>query len=64
MSHTEEEKLKAFQAGWNHTWKDEPQVGYYIGREHAPHTYIKIVQSVKIGDEKYMVPVTEGVGSQ
>jgi len=60
MSHNPEEKLEAFKAGWNHTWKEEPQVGYYIGREHTPHTYIKIVKSVKKDDEKYMEQVAEG----
>ena len=26
MSHSPEEKLTAFEAGWNHTWQGEPQV--------------------------------------
>lgn len=36
------------------------QVGYYIGREHAPHTFVKVVKSVQKGDALYMTEVEEG----
>merc|ERR1711907_168499 len=50
-----EQQLKSFEAGWEHEWKGEKQVGYFIGRSHPPHTHVKIVRSVTKGDENYMV---------
>mmetsp|Transcript_33027 Transcript_33027/g.77211 ORF Transcript_33027/g.77211 Transcript_33027/m.77211 type:complete len:480 (-) Transcript_33027:466-1905(-) len=43
---SEQERHEAFKAGWNHTYAEQLQVGYYIGRPHPPFTACRIVKSV------------------
>jgi acyl-CoA synthetase (AMP-forming)/AMP-acid ligase II len=43
---SEEERHAAFKAGWSHTWNEQEQVGYYIGRPHPPFTECRVVQSL------------------
>jgi acyl-CoA synthetase (AMP-forming)/AMP-acid ligase II len=51
---TEEELKLAFEAGWNHEYHGEKQVGYYIGRDHPPFTKVKIVKGIEPEQEGYM----------
>jgi len=59
-SMTEEETREAFEAGWNHEYKGDKIVGYYIGREHYPFTRIKIVKKVDPGASGFMEPCEIG----
>jgi acyl-CoA synthetase (AMP-forming)/AMP-acid ligase II len=54
------ERLAAFQRGWSHTWSDEPQPGYCVGRPHPPHTEVRIVRSTVRGEDGYFVDCEEG----
>jgi len=54
------ETMAAFEAGWHHSWSEEPCAGYYIGREHSPHTEVRIVRSVSPADPQYLVDCEEG----
>ncbi len=56
----EEQKLRAFQRGWAHTWKGESQSGYYVGRPHSPHTDVRVVRSTTRGEDGYFVQCAEG----
>ena len=38
LTHSAEERLMAFQAGWEHSWQGVAQTGYYVGRPTPPHT--------------------------
>jgi len=60
LTHSPEEKLAVFKAGWDHSYNDQPQTGYYIGRDHRPHTEAKIVKSVVRDNEDYMVECATG----
>ena len=52
---SEEARLAAFKSGWSHTWKGQPQVGYYIGRPHKPFTDCRIVTAASLsGGGKYV----------
>lgn len=60
-NHSQEERLRIFQKGWAHTYHGEPQMGYYIGRAHPPHTEVKIVRGVDpLVKNTCMVEVDEG----
>jgi acyl-CoA synthetase (AMP-forming)/AMP-acid ligase II len=59
-SMTDEETREAFEAGWNHEYKGDKIVGYYIGREHYPFTRIKIVKKVDPGAPGFMEPCEIG----
>jgi acyl-CoA synthetase (AMP-forming)/AMP-acid ligase II len=52
--------LKAFEAGWSHTYRDERTVGYYIGREHFPFTRVKVVKSIDPENKAYLEPCGTG----
>jgi acyl-CoA synthetase (AMP-forming)/AMP-acid ligase II len=52
--------LKAFEAGWSHTYRGEKTVGYYIGREHFPVTRVKVVKSTDPGNKSYLLPCDAG----
>jgi acyl-CoA synthetase (AMP-forming)/AMP-acid ligase II len=56
----EEVRLLSFQKGWAHTWKDEPKAGYYIGQQHAPHTFVKVVKATTPGSEGFLSECEEG----
>ena len=43
-----------FEAGWHHTWNGDPQVGYYVGRAHPPHTEVMVVRSVDAKSPDYL----------
>jgi acyl-CoA synthetase (AMP-forming)/AMP-acid ligase II len=51
---SEENKLKAFQKGWERRLDGEVQPGYYIGRPHYPYTEARIVQSITPDDNVFM----------
>ena len=57
---SEEQRLAAFQRGWSHTWRGEPQSGYYVGRPHPPHTECRVVRSVTRGAAGYFADCAEG----
>ena len=38
LTHTSDERLAAFQAGWNHSYNSVSQTGYYVGRPSPPYT--------------------------
>ena len=57
---TQEIRLNAFKLGWEHFWKGEASPGYYIGQDHAPNTYVKIVRSRTEGDSLYMEECSVG----
>ena len=62
---SEEERLNAFKAGWNHLYGGQPQVGYYIGRPHPPYTQCRVVRSVEPADaSKYLVDCADGEPGQ
>eukprot|EP00633_Aureoumbra_lagunensis_P006706 CAMPEP_0197309530 /NCGR_PEP_ID=MMETSP0891-20130614/8108_1 /TAXON_ID=44058 ORGANISM="Aureoumbra lagunensis, Strain CCMP1510" /NCGR_SAMPLE_ID=MMETSP0891 /ASSEMBLY_ACC=CAM_ASM_000534 /LENGTH=614 /DNA_ID=CAMNT_0042794647 /DNA_START=17 /DNA_END=1861 /DNA_ORIENTATION=+ len=47
LKNDEGQRLLAFQQGWAHEYPQGiPCIGYYIGRDHRPYTYVKIVKSV------------------
>jgi len=56
---SEAQRLRAFQKGWDNAWGGASQVGYYIGRAHAPHNEAKVVKSKEVGDAEYMVECAE-----
>ena len=56
----DEQRLAAFQRGWAHTWRGEPQPGYCIGRPHPPHTECRIVRSAERGNADYFADCAEG----
>jgi acyl-CoA synthetase (AMP-forming)/AMP-acid ligase II len=58
LSH--EHRNRAFERGWAHTWKGEPQAGYYIGRPHPPHTEVRLVRSISPERDDYLVQCEEG----
>ena len=43
---SEAERLRAYEAGWKHSYNGQEQVGYYIGRPHPPYTECRIVKSI------------------
>jgi acyl-CoA synthetase (AMP-forming)/AMP-acid ligase II len=56
----EDARLDAFRRGWAHTWRGEPQGGYYIGRPHPPYTECRVVRSVERGNADYLVDCGSG----
>ena len=40
--------------------QDENCIGYYIGREHFPHTAVRIVKSIDPSDVSYCIDCEEG----
>ena len=52
--------LSAFRSGWDHTWKNEPHAGYYIGRYHDGYTELRVVRSVKANTEGYLSECAAG----
>jgi len=54
------ELSKAFEVGWSHQYKGEKTVGYYIGREHAPFTRVKVVKSIDPESKDYFQPCKAG----
>ncbi|CBZ50224.1 conserved hypothetical protein [Neospora caninum Liverpool] len=60
FSLTDEERMRALERGWQHTYRGTPQPGYYIGRPHPPMTEVKIVKSTDSSDAEFMVPCEEG----
>ena len=50
----------SLQAGWEHSLRGQPQVGYYIGRPHPPYTEVRLVQSVDPKENGYLVDVANG----
>lgn len=57
---SDEETRAAFEAGWNHEYKGDKAVGYYIGREHYPFTRITIVKKIDPGKSGFMEPCETG----
>ncbi len=57
---SEEDRMAAFEAGWNHSYQGEKTTGYYIGREHYPINRLKIVKAIDPGDPGYMLPCEVG----
>ena len=57
---SEQDRLVAFQRGWEHNVGAVDQPGYYIGRCHLPFTEVMIVQSINRGDPGYLQEVDEG----
>lgn len=49
-----DELMKAFEAGWAHHYQGAETIGYYIGREHAPFTRLRVVKSVEPGSNDCM----------
>ena len=45
-----EPQLKAYEAGWAHTWNEEPSTGYFIGRATPPHTEVFQLLRVDVAD--------------
>jgi acyl-CoA synthetase (AMP-forming)/AMP-acid ligase II len=56
----EASRLACFQRGWNHTWRDEPTCGYYIGRPTPPLTECRIVSSITRGELGFLVDRQDG----
>jgi acyl-CoA synthetase (AMP-forming)/AMP-acid ligase II len=54
LSLRKDEVMKLFEAGWNNSFDGAPCAGYYIGREHAPYTSVRIVQSVSKDSSSYL----------
>eukprot|EP00520_Triparma_pacifica_P015096 CAMPEP_0118633566 /NCGR_PEP_ID=MMETSP0785-20121206/1069_1 /TAXON_ID=91992 /ORGANISM="Bolidomonas pacifica, Strain CCMP 1866" /LENGTH=672 /DNA_ID=CAMNT_0006524457 /DNA_START=73 /DNA_END=2088 /DNA_ORIENTATION=+ len=52
--------VDVFKAGWDHSFEGNPSPGYYIGRPHDECTSVRVVKSVKGGEEGFMVDVAEG----
>ncbi|MHC4873319.1 MAG: AMP-binding protein [Planctomycetota bacterium] len=50
----EKNKEKILQVGWQHQWQDEDQSGYWVGRDHQPHTHVSVVRSTNPDDPDYM----------
>ena len=61
---SEDERLTAFKAGWQHAYKGQEQVGYYIGRPHPPFTECKVVKSVAKNDATYLAECEDGEPGQ
>ena len=62
---SEEERLAAFRAGWEHRHNGQEQVGYYIGRPHPPFTECRIVKSLEgVGEEGAFEDCAEGEPGQ
>mmetsp|Transcript_81283 Transcript_81283/g.161624 ORF Transcript_81283/g.161624 Transcript_81283/m.161624 type:complete len:279 (-) Transcript_81283:9-845(-) len=62
--HSDAESLVAFKAGWNHFYGGREQVGYYIGRPHAPFTECRVVKSIEKADPGFMVECEVGEPGQ
>ena len=71
LASTMEECLSAFHKGWEHrrasgmnssSTPDETEScqGFYIGRQHFPHTEVAIVRSVDNSSAQFMQPCEEG----
>jgi acyl-CoA synthetase (AMP-forming)/AMP-acid ligase II len=52
--------LAAFQAGWDHRWRQEPLPGYYIGRPHPPHTAVRVVAAIDPARPGFMTDCPAG----
>ena len=57
---SQNELMKAFEAGWSHRYQGEEMVGYYVGREHSPFTRVRLVKSVEPESDDYMRPCEIG----
>ena len=57
---SQDELMKAFNAGWSHRYKGEEAVGYYIGREHFPFTRVKVVKAIDPENNGYFNPCEIG----
>lgn len=57
---SEEYRLAAFEAGWNHEYRGEKLPGYYIGREHYPITRLLIVKAIDPAETGFMTPCEVG----
>ncbi|KAJ8603610.1 hypothetical protein CTAYLR_004840 [Chrysophaeum taylorii] len=47
LAMTPADRLERFRRGWEHSWRGQATVGYYIGRDHAPLTEVRVVRSVE-----------------
>jgi acyl-CoA synthetase (AMP-forming)/AMP-acid ligase II len=54
------ELMRAFEAGWSHSYLGEDMVGYYIGRDHFPFTQVRAVKAIDPEHESYLVPCDIG----
>jgi acyl-CoA synthetase (AMP-forming)/AMP-acid ligase II len=54
LSLPDEAVLSAFRRGWEHSYNGNSCEGFYIGRDHFPHTEVDIVLSVRQSDSNYM----------
>jgi len=61
---SEEERLAAFRAGWEHAYAGQAQVGYYIGRPHPPFTETRVVKGVDPTLPGFMVDCAQGEPGQ
>ena len=58
---SESERLGCFHQGWSHEYPaGTPCVGYYIGRDHRPHTEVKVVKSVDPESSDFLTPCSDG----
>ena len=57
---TEADRLLAFKKGWSHTFKSQPNPGYYIGEQHEGFTQVEVVKAVDQSSPDYMHPCLEG----
>ena len=46
--------MSAFRQGWQHSYNGNACEGFYIGRDHFPHTEVDIVLSVRQSEPDYM----------
>jgi len=53
LSLSQDNLLKAFQAGWSHHHDGGEITGYYIGRPHFPYTRVKVVKSTDPASKDY-----------
>lgn len=51
---SEQNRVRAFERGWEHAVNGQPQPGYYIGRPHPPFTEARVVKAVDPGQMGYM----------
>jgi len=57
---SEEEKMRAFRAGWDHQWNGQEVSGYYIGQEHSPFTRVQVVKGIEPAQPGCLEPCASG----
>ena len=58
------ERLAAMEAGWRHSREGVPTCGYYVGRDHAPLTEVRVVRSVDTKSPGYLQDCEPGEPGQ